>query len=72
MLTCKEATRLSSEALDRELSLRERLSLRMHIMMCKGCTNFEEQMHHLRDMTRRYANGETGARNDAADAAKPD
>ncbi|PLX75689.1 MAG: hypothetical protein C0607_07090 [Azoarcus sp.] len=70
MLTCKEATRLSSEALDRGLSLRERLSLRMHIMMCKGCTNFEEQMRQLRTMTRRYASGDTGAQDDTTPPAR--
>ncbi len=58
MLSCKEVTKLCSEALDRNLSLRERLSLRMHLMMCSGCTNFEEQMRHLRTITRRYAAGD--------------
>lgn len=72
MLTCKEATRLSSEALDRGLSLRERLSLRMHIMMCKGCTNFEEHMRQLRTMTRRYARGETGVQDDTTPPARAD
>lgn len=67
MLTCKEATRLSSEALDRDLSLRERLSLRMHLMMCSGCTNFEEQMRHLRQITRRYASGEASVGDDGKD-----
>ncbi|MBR0565871.1 zf-HC2 domain-containing protein [Azoarcus sp. L1K30] len=67
MLTCKEATRLSSEALDRELNLRERLSLRMHILMCTGCTNFEEQMRHLRKITRRYASGEASSGDDDRD-----
>lgn len=60
MLTCKEATRLSSEALDRALTLRERLSLRMHIMMCSGCTNFETQMQHLRKISKAYSEGRTG------------
>jgi len=34
MLSCKEATRLVSESLGRELPVRQRLSLRFHLMMC--------------------------------------
>lgn len=57
MLNCREAAGLCSDALDRPLGLRERLSLRMHLMMCSSCTNFEDQMAHLRAITRRYAEG---------------
>lgn len=61
MLNCKEATRLCSEALDRELALRERLTLRMHLMMCSGCSNYQEQMAFIRRMTARFARGELAA-----------
>lgn len=57
MLTCKEATRLVSESLDRSLDLRERLSLKVHLMMCAGCTQFNHQMAHLRKLSRHYAAG---------------
>ena len=29
---------------ERKLSFREEISLRMHLMMCKGCANFRQQM----------------------------
>lgn len=61
MLTCKEATRMCSEALDRKLSLSERLSLRMHLMMCSGCTNYQHQMSFIREMTRRFSQGRFAA-----------
>ncbi len=48
MPSCKEVTRLVSEGLDRELRFGERVALRVHFMMCKGCRNFEEQMVRLR------------------------
>lgn len=48
MLTCKDATRLMSEALDRPLGLHERLSLRLHLLICLGCRNFRRQMDFLR------------------------
>ena len=57
MLSCKEATRLCSEALDRTLDLRERLTLRMHLMMCSACTNYREHMAWLRQISSRYADG---------------
>ncbi|MHB1375792.1 MAG: zf-HC2 domain-containing protein [Thauera sp.] len=57
MLSCKDATRLCSDALERDLSLRERLSLRMHLAMCAGCTRFEEQLSVLRTLSRRFAGG---------------
>ncbi len=48
MPSCKEVTRLVSEGLDRELRFGERVALRVHFMMCKGCRNFEDQMARLR------------------------
>jgi hypothetical protein len=36
MLNCKEVTRRLSAAQDRELSLAERLQLKMHLAMCGG------------------------------------
>jgi predicted anti-sigma-YlaC factor YlaD len=60
MLNCKEASRLVSESLDRSLDLRERLALKMHLMMCSGCTQFSRQMAHLRAITRSYAAGRFG------------
>jgi len=48
MLTCKEATRLVSQGLDRKLSFGERLMLRVHLAICDGCTNFSKQVAFLR------------------------
>lgn len=51
-LTCKEAHRLTSEALDRDLSLMERTRLRAHAMLCDGCHNFNGQMQLIRQSMR--------------------
>lgn len=69
MLTCKEATRLCSEALDRPLGLRERLTLHAHLMICSGCTNFNRQMGYLRGFARAYAAGAGTADEGAATEA---
>ncbi len=48
MLSCKEATHVMSAAQERELGLRERIALRLHLLMCKGCTNYNRQLDLIR------------------------
>ena len=55
MLTCKEATRLASQGLDRRLGLAERVALRLHLAICDGCSNFKKQVAFLRKAMRRLA-----------------
>jgi hypothetical protein len=57
MLNCKEVTELCSQEMERGLQLHERMSLRMHLMMCSGCTNFRKQMQALRAAMQQYADG---------------
>lgn len=54
-MNCREATRLMSEEQERELALRERLPLKLHVMICAGCRNFGHQMHTIRQIARTYA-----------------
>ena len=44
MLTCKEVTQKVSQSLDRQLTLRERLSVRMHLLFCYACRRFVKQL----------------------------
>jgi len=53
--TCKEVHRLVSEGLDRDLSLVERLRMRLHLLVCDACTNFNGQMALLRQAMRKLA-----------------
>lgn len=54
MLNCKQASKLMSQAQDRDISLRERLSLRFHLLFCLGCRNFSRQLEVMRAACRRY------------------
>ncbi|MDK2124973.1 zf-HC2 domain-containing protein [Parachitinimonas caeni] len=54
MLSCKEATRLMSMQMDRELSMGERLQLALHLTACAGCRNFRKQIGFLRTVTRKF------------------
>lgn len=57
-MTCREVTRLLSETQERDPTLGESISLRIHTTMCSGCRNFGKQMRTLRCLMRSYAEGE--------------
>ncbi len=60
MLSCKEVSFLVSESLDRDLSLHERLSVKIHLLMCKACQRMARQMELLRAASHRYGSVEKG------------
>ncbi|HEY2338675.1 MAG TPA: zf-HC2 domain-containing protein [Burkholderiales bacterium] len=51
-LTCREASRLVSQGLDRKLGFGDRVALRVHLAICDGCTNFKKQVDFLRRAVR--------------------
>ena len=44
MLSCKQQVARSSDYLDGQLSVRERLLVRHHLMFCPNCRRFIKQM----------------------------
>ncbi|MDZ4783284.1 MAG: zf-HC2 domain-containing protein [Planctomycetia bacterium] len=60
MLSCKQATQLISEALDRKLSLGQRVGLRFHVMMCSACRAYRRQLVVLNDLFSQYFSSERG------------
>jgi predicted anti-sigma-YlaC factor YlaD len=54
MMNCKQATQLLSEKLDRTLSTKEKLALRMHIAMCSACRKFGHQMEDIHHISKCY------------------
>ncbi|HQR70766.1 MAG TPA: zf-HC2 domain-containing protein [Burkholderiaceae bacterium] len=60
MLNCREVTRLVSESQERPLRVNERMGLRLHLMMCSGCRNFERQMAVMRSAMREFAHSDHG------------
>jgi predicted anti-sigma-YlaC factor YlaD len=57
MLNCNEVTNLCSDELERPLGMWERMKLKMHLMMCTGCSNYRTQMSTIRAAMHRYAEG---------------
>lgn len=47
MLTCKQASRLVSQSLDRPLSWSEHTQLKFHLFICKACQQFSQQLRLL-------------------------
>jgi hypothetical protein len=48
MLSCKQASEIISQSLDRKLTIRERFSLKLHLLICKYCRYFSQQLSALR------------------------
>jgi len=59
-LTCKEAARLLSAGLDRQLPEPERARLRLHLVICDACRNVEQQFDFLRRAMRELGRGDDG------------
>ncbi len=54
MLSCKEITHLISESQDRPLGFRQRLDLKLHLLMCHGCANYREHIDFLHQACRNH------------------
>jgi len=55
MRSCRAISALVSQGLDKRLSLRERFSVWLHVMMCTRCRNFQTQSRFIRKAARRYS-----------------
>lgn len=53
MMSCKKSTELMSQQQDRKLSAYETMALRFHLVMCRGCTNFQRNLSFLRTACKR-------------------
>ena len=53
--SCKDMTRLLSEAMDRPLPLGIRVKMRLHFLICKWCERYKNQLLFLRQALRRNA-----------------
>ncbi len=54
MRSCRDISALVSRGLDKKLSLRQRFSVWLHVMMCSRCRNFQTQSQFIRKAARRY------------------
>lgn len=52
MLNCKDMTKLISDSLEGKISVRQRMELWLHIMMCGMCRRFRSNIIELRKRVR--------------------
>lgn len=52
MLNCKDMTKLISDSMERKISVRQRMELWLHIMMCGMCRRFRSNIIELRKRVR--------------------
>lgn len=57
MLSCKDSSRLLSDALDRELDLSEQTSLDQHLEICPACQNCKDHFARIIGMFSRLVDG---------------
>ena len=55
MLMCKQITELVSKEVDDGLSLKERVDMGMHLMMCGACRNYLSNVRFLRRVCKEAA-----------------
>ena len=60
MISCREASRLVTEGLDRDLPVADRARLRLHLAICTACTRLSRQLEFLRRAARAYPGPEDG------------
>ena len=53
-LSCRQASRLITARLDRELDVFERVALRLHLSICDACPIVVRQFETLRDSIREW------------------
>ena len=48
LFTCKDVSKLASAALDRELSWREHIGIKIHLWVCVPCQHYVQHLRFLR------------------------
>jgi hypothetical protein len=54
MIDCKQASRLMSQSLDKDLGLGQRTSLRFHLFLCTACSRVKRQFDFMHRATGQF------------------
>jgi len=55
MISCRRASELMSQQLERKLKLGEKLRLHAHLLICKSCPHTLQQFEILRQASKKFA-----------------
>jgi len=64
MLNCHQVTRMISESRERPLTLKEKMDLKIHLVMCQGCRYFEKNARTIRKAMQKFSTGTHEKRGD--------
>ena len=58
MMKCEEASKLVSEKMDRELTLSEKMGLKLHLFLCSMCRTVTRQLAFIKRASRHLGGSE--------------
>lgn len=67
IVTCKETSLLASRAMDERLPFADRMAMRIHLIICRNCARFNQQLQEMHRLFR----VEAGADEDVAPGLTP-
>lgn len=72
--SCEVVTRMMSDAMDRRLPLKERIQVKLHLMICVWCTRYGEQIVLVRNALRQHPDKltQSGPAPKGSDSLSPD
>lgn len=53
-MKCREISALICKGLETHLVINERVAIRLHLLICSGCRNFEKQSRFMQKMSKAY------------------
>lgn len=64
-MTCKQAAALLVAREDRDIDFGDKVGLRLHLLACKACPNFEKQLSIMRNSMKQWRDDGNGGAADS-------
>jgi hypothetical protein len=55
---CRDLAKIASDYLEGKLGIRQNLAVKLHLMMCHGCTTFIHNLKTSTEMMKRYSSAD--------------
>lgn len=63
-MNCKQATELASRQKEAPLGLGQKINLKVHLLMCKHCQNFDKNIEQLSNAMQNFLHDQNGQNKD--------
>ncbi len=61
MRRCRDISQLVSRSMDEKLGIEDRMAMRLHLLLCRHCTNFARQLGLLGRLAKKFAGSDRGS-----------